>query len=48
MCECMHVQNHVYTNKSRRTYIHDICQLLKSDVKKKSFKIANINVCEFN
>ena len=22
-----HVQNHVYTNKSRHTHIHSVCQL---------------------
>ena len=26
--QCSYVENHVYANKSRRTYVHNICQLL--------------------
>ena len=27
MSQCTHVENHAYANKSRRMYIHDVCQL---------------------
>ena len=29
----MHIQNHVYANKSRRTYVRDICQLLNPEIR---------------
>lgn len=28
MCQCTNVQNHEYTNNSKRTYVHDACKLL--------------------
>ena len=31
MCQCTHVQNHVYVNKSRCMYVRNICQLLNPD-----------------
>ena len=31
MFQCMHVQNHAYANKSRGTYICNLCQLSDPD-----------------
>ena len=31
MCQCTHVQNRAYANKSRRTYVCDVRQLLNRE-----------------
>ena len=37
-CQCTHVQNHAYTNKSRGTYVCNVCKLSNTESMLKDVK----------